>query len=66
MWLENGWGENAKHVLDMIYLLLEIPEAPKPSTMEIFLVGIPMVFNVVILSPHWPLFCARKNIRNAT
>jgi sucrose synthase len=36
----------------MIHLLLEILQGPEPSTLETFLVGIPMVFNVVILSPH--------------
>jgi len=40
------------HVLDMIHLLLEILQALQPSTLEMFLVSIPMVFNVVILSPH--------------
>ena len=36
----------------MIHLLLEILQALQPSTLEMFLVSIPMVFNVVILSPH--------------
>lgn len=40
------------HVLDMIHFLLEILQALQPSTLEMFLVSIPMVFNVVILSPH--------------
>jgi len=40
------------HVLDMIHLLLEILQALQSSTLEMFLVSIPMVFNVVILSPH--------------
>jgi len=52
MGLEKGWGDNAEHVLDMIHLLLEILQAPDPSTLETFLGRIPMVFNVVILSPH--------------
>jgi sucrose synthase len=52
MGLEKGWGDNAEHVLDMIRLLLEILQAPDPSTLETFLGKIPMVFNVVILSPH--------------
>ena len=36
----------------MIHLLLEILQAPDPDTLEKFLGRIPMVFNVVILSPH--------------
>nr|WEX73725.1 sucrose synthase [Abies beshanzuensis] len=52
MGLEKGWGDNAEHVLDMIHLLLEILQAPDPSNLETFLGRIPMVFNVVILSPH--------------
>jgi sucrose synthase len=31
---------------------LDLLEAPDPSTLEKFLGTIPMVFNVVILSPH--------------
>ena len=52
MWLEKGWGDNVERVLDMIHSLLGILQAPEPSNLEMFLVGIPMVFNVVILSPH--------------
>nr|ABR15470.1 sucrose synthase [Pinus taeda] len=50
--LEKGWGENAEHALDTIHLLLEILQAPDPSNLETFLGRVPMVFNVVILSPH--------------
>eukprot|EP00252_Welwitschia_mirabilis_P026173 TRINITY_DN845_c0_g1_i1.p1 TRINITY_DN845_c0_g1~~TRINITY_DN845_c0_g1_i1.p1 ORF type:complete len:646 (-),score=94.98 TRINITY_DN845_c0_g1_i1:204-2141(-) len=50
--LERGWGNNAERVLDSIHLLLEILQAPDPSTLETFLGRVPMVFNVVILSPH--------------
>ena len=52
MGLEKGWGDNVEHVSDMIHLLLDILQAPDPSTLEMFLGRIPMVFNVVILSPH--------------
>ncbi|THU70226.1 hypothetical protein C4D60_Mb08t22780 [Musa balbisiana] len=52
MGLEKGWGDTAQHVLEMIHLLLDILQAPDPSTLEMFLGRIPMVFNVVILSPH--------------
>lgn len=36
----------------MVHLLLDILQAPDPSVLETFLGRIPMVFNVVILSPH--------------
>ncbi|KAH9619028.1 hypothetical protein KSS87_019211 [Heliosperma pusillum] len=50
--LERGWGDTAERVLDMIQLLLDLLEAPDSFTLEKFLGRIPMVFNVVILSPH--------------
>jgi sucrose synthase len=50
--LERGWGDTAERVLEMIQLLLDLLEAPDPFTLEKFLGRIPMVFNVVILSPH--------------
>ncbi|KAJ3671792.1 hypothetical protein LUZ60_007871 [Juncus effusus] len=50
--LEKGWGDCAKRTLDNIHLLLDIFEAPAPNTLEKFLATIPMMFNVVIMSPH--------------
>ncbi|KAK9275846.1 hypothetical protein L1049_023119 [Liquidambar formosana] len=50
--LERGWGDTAERVSEMIQLLLDLLEAPDPCTLETFLGKIPMVFNVVILSPH--------------
>lgn len=50
--LEKGWGNTAERVLEMIQLLLDLLEAPDPCTLETFLGRIPMVFNVVIMSPH--------------
>jgi sucrose synthase len=52
MGLERGWGDCADRVKEMIHLLLDILQAPDPSTLEKFLGKIPMVFNVVILTPH--------------
>ncbi|KAJ3683679.1 hypothetical protein LUZ60_013906 [Juncus effusus] len=52
MGLEKGWGDTAERVLEMMHLLLDILQAPDPNTLEAFLGRIPMVFNVVILSPH--------------
>lgn len=50
--LERGWGDTSERVLEMIRLLLDLLEAPEPCTLEKFLGRIPMVFNVVIMSPH--------------
>ncbi|KAJ6809549.1 sucrose synthase 2 [Iris pallida] len=50
--LEKGWGDTAERVSDTIHLLHDLLEAPDPCTLEKFLGRIPMVFNVVILSPH--------------
>ncbi|KAL5785164.1 hypothetical protein ACOSQ2_007556 [Xanthoceras sorbifolium] len=52
MGFERGWGYTAERVSEMVHLLLEILQAPDPSTLETFLGRIPMVFNVVIVSPH--------------
>ncbi|CAI0448152.1 unnamed protein product [Linum tenue] len=52
MGLERGWGDTAARALEMIQLLLDLLEAPDPCTLETFLSRIPMVFNVVIMSPH--------------
>ncbi|RWW22277.1 hypothetical protein GW17_00013539 [Ensete ventricosum] len=49
---EKGWGDTVQRVLETMHLLLDLLEAPDPSTLEKFLGTIPMVFNVVILSPH--------------
>ncbi|KAL5098384.1 hypothetical protein RYX36_002711 [Vicia faba] len=50
--LERGWGDTAERVVETIQLLLDLLDAPDPCTLETFLGRIPMVFNVVILSPH--------------
>ncbi|KAL5791865.1 hypothetical protein ACOSP7_000459 [Xanthoceras sorbifolium] len=52
MGFEKGWGDTAEHVFQMMHLLSDILQAPDPSTLETFLGRLPMVFNVVILSPH--------------
>lgn len=52
MGFEKGWGDTAKRVLETMHLLSDILQAPDPATLETFLGRLPMVFNVVILSPH--------------
>ncbi|XP_042485417.1 sucrose synthase 2-like [Macadamia integrifolia] len=49
---ERGWGDNAEHVSETVHLLSDILQAPDASVLETFLGRIPMVFNVVVLSPH--------------
>lgn len=58
--LERGWGDTAERVLEMIGMLLDLLEAPDSCTLEKFLGRIPMVFNVVILSPHG--YFAQENV----
>ncbi|KAL8467523.1 hypothetical protein ACS0TY_030955 [Phlomoides rotata] len=58
--LERGWGDTAERVSEMISMLLGLLEAPDSSTLEKFLGRIPMVFNVVILSPHG--YFAQENV----
>ncbi|CAN0889053.1 Sucrose synthase 2 [Linum grandiflorum] len=52
MGFERGWGDTAERTMEMMHLLLDILQAPDPATLETFLGRVPMVFNVVILSPH--------------
>ncbi len=49
---EPGWGRTARQMRAKINLLSDILEAPEPGNLEKFLGGIPMIFNIVILSPH--------------
>ena len=45
-------GRQCRDVLEMVHFLFEILPTPNPTTLETFLGRIPMVFNVVIISPH--------------
>jgi sucrose synthase len=49
---EPGWGRTTSTIRDSLSLLTDILEAPAPGTLEEFLARIPMIFNIVILSPH--------------
>ena len=57
---ERGWGDTAEHVSEMFHMLLDLLEAPDACTLETFLGKIPMIFNVVILSPHG--YFAQENV----
>lgn len=58
--LERGWGNTAERVQETIRHLLHLLEAPNASSLENFLGRIPLVFNVVILTPHG--YFAQENV----
>ena len=47
-----GWGATAGRTRETMGLLLDILEAPAPLAVEAFLARVPMIFSIVILSPH--------------
>jgi len=49
---EPGWGKTVARMSDTFRLLSDILEAPAPTNLEEFLSRIPMIFSVVILTPH--------------
>ncbi len=49
---EPGWGADAQRVSDTMTLLATLLEAPDPQDLERFLARIPMIFRLLILSPH--------------
>lgn len=49
---EPGWGREVARMRDTLHLLSDILEAPEPQNLERLLSRIPMIFNLVILSPH--------------
>ncbi len=49
---EPGWGRTVARMRDTLQLLSDILEAPSPASLEEFLSRIPMIFNIVIVSPH--------------
>jgi sucrose synthase len=50
--LAPGWGNNVARMRETLNLLTDILEAPEPGALERFLDRIPMIFQLVILSPH--------------
>jgi sucrose synthase len=52
MGFEPGWGRTVARMRDTFSLLTDILEAPDPDRLERFLSRVPMIFNLVILSPH--------------
>jgi sucrose synthase len=57
---EPGWGNTVGRARESLELLQDLLQAPDPDTLARFLARIPMVFNVVILSPHG--YFAQSNV----
>ncbi|MEQ8787491.1 MAG: sucrose synthase [Pirellulaceae bacterium] len=49
---EPGWGGAVGRARDTMNLLSDLLEAPSPDNVARFLGRIPMIFNIVIMSPH--------------
>jgi sucrose synthase len=49
---EPGWGATPERVAETMVLLSDILEAPSPANLELFLARIPMIYSIVIVSPH--------------
>lgn len=49
---EPGWGNTVERVRDNLHLLSDILEAPEPSVLGKFFGRMPMIFNIVVISPH--------------
>ncbi|XP_031407618.1 sucrose synthase 6 isoform X2 [Punica granatum] len=49
---ERGWGDTAERVIETMHMLSELLQAPDPQKMESFISRLPIIFNVVIFSPH--------------
>ena len=49
---EVGWGRTVARMRNTLRLLSDILEAPDPAVLEEFLSRIPMIFSIVIISPH--------------
>ncbi len=49
---EQGWGNTVARIRESLNLLSDILEAPEPGNLEQLLSRIPMIFSMVIMSPH--------------
>ncbi|OKH54287.1 sucrose synthase [Calothrix sp. HK-06] len=52
MGFEPGWGNTAARVLETLNILDDLIDSPAPQTLETFISRIPMIFNIVLVSPH--------------
>ncbi|KAM1413443.1 hypothetical protein ACFX13_026324 [Malus domestica] len=49
---EKGWGDTAERTKETMKILSEVLQAPDPLNMDRFFSRLPIIFNVVIFSPH--------------
>ncbi|KAK6280222.1 hypothetical protein POUND7_020489 [Theobroma cacao] len=49
---ERGWGDTAERVQETMRSLSEVLQAPDPQNLEKFFSKLPIVFKVVVFSPH--------------
>ncbi|PAX52660.1 sucrose synthase [Brunnivagina elsteri] len=49
---EPGWGNTAARVLETLNILDELIDSPAPQNLEEFISRIPMIFRIVLVSPH--------------
>ncbi|MBR8836596.1 MAG: sucrose synthase [Stigonema ocellatum SAG 48.90 = DSM 106950] len=49
---EPGWGNTAQRVQETLNILDELIDSPDPQTLEAFISRIPMIFRIVLVSPH--------------
>ena len=52
MGFEAGWGNTASRVQETLSILDELVDSPAPQTLEAFISRIPMIFKIVLVSPH--------------
>jgi sucrose synthase len=57
---EAGWGRTVDRIRSSLSLLQDLLEAPSASALEELLARIPMIFNVIALSPHG--YFAQSNV----
>lgn len=50
--LEPGWGATVAQIRENFRLLTDLLEAPNSGNLEKFISQLPMIFNIVIVSPH--------------
>jgi sucrose synthase len=52
MGFEPGWGNTASRVQESLEMLDQLIDSPDPQTLEAFISRIPMIFRIVLVSPH--------------
>ncbi|BAY11263.1 sucrose synthase [Calothrix sp. NIES-2098] len=52
MGFEPGWGNTAQRTQETLSILDELIDSPDPQALEAFISRIPMIFKIVLVSPH--------------